>query len=160
MGQNVEGNQDFYQFEIQGRYFKRFASNGNLAARAKIGLARNTPSPFPLFVIDNNQNVRGVGNLIQRGNALWVFNTEYRQTAFEKNWFALQWTLFTDHAGIQSAGEPLQTLFKKENRHHFAGVGLRFIHEYIYKAVLRVDYGIALNQKRQSGLVFGIDQYF
>ena len=160
VGQNVEGDQDFYQFEIQGRYFKRLLSSGNLAVRGKIGLARNTPSPFPPFVIDNNQNVRGVGNLIQRGNALWVFNAEYRQTVFEKNWFVLQWTFFTDHAGIQSAGAPLQTLFKKENRHHFAGVGLRFIHKYIYKAVLRVDYGIALNDKRQSGLVFGIDQYF
>ena len=126
----------------------------------KVGLARNSDSPFPPFVIDNNQNVRGAGNLIQRGNGLWAINIEYRQTLVEQKWFAMQWSFFSDSAGIQPPGEKLYSLVKSKNRHHFAGVGLRFIHKYIYRDVLRLDYGIALHGQKRSGLVFGVGQYF
>lgn len=74
--------------------------------------------------------------------------------------FAMQWSFFSDNAGIQPPGEKLNSLVKSKNRHHFAGVGLRFIHKYIYRAVLRLDYGIALHGQKRSGLVFGVGQYF
>ena len=160
VGKNVDDSDEFYQFENESRYFKRIKTKGNFALRAKVGIARNSDSPFPPFVIDNNQNVRGAGNLIQRGNGLWTLNIEYRQTVFEHKWLAMQGTFFFDNAGIQPPGEKINTLFKRENRYHFTGIGLRFIHKFIYRAVLRLDYGISLHGQKQSGIVFGIGQYF
>lgn len=160
VGKNVDNSNEFYQFENESLYFKRIKTRGNFAFRMKAGLARNSDSPFPPFVIDNNQNVRGAGNLIQRGNGLWAINIEYRQTLVEQKWFAMQWSFFSDNAGIQPPDEKLNSLVKSKNRHHFAGVGLRFIHKYIYRAVLRLDYGIALHGQKRSGLVFGVGQYF
>jgi hypothetical protein len=39
------------------------------------------------FAVDNNINLRGVGNIIDRGTV--VLNSEYRHTLFEKiNWLS------------------------------------------------------------------------
>ena len=108
VGKNVDDSDEFYQFENESRYFKRIKSKGNFALRAKVGVARNSDSPFPPFVIDNNQNVRGAGNLIQRGNGLWTLNMEYRQTVLEHKWLAMQGTFFLDNAGIQTPGEKIK----------------------------------------------------
>jgi hypothetical protein len=59
-------------------YFKRVGKTGNWATRLRLGISSNDKSPFSPFVIDNNLNVRGVGNIIDRGTGTVVFNTEYR----------------------------------------------------------------------------------
>ena len=138
-GKSITQNNTFYMLENETSYFKRIKAFGNLAFRMQLGVARNIDSPFPHFANDNNSNVRGVGNLVQRGNAYWSFNTEYRHTLFEKNWLALQGNAFLDLAGIQPVNTTLNTLFKSKNQHRYSGIGLRFIHKYIYKAVLRID---------------------
>lgn len=125
-----------------------------------MGVARNIDSPFPPFAIDNNRNVRGVGNLVQRGNAYWSLNTEYRHTLFEKGWLALQANTFIDLAGIQPVNSSFNTLFMRKNQYQYGGIGLRLIHKYVYKAVLRIDYGINLDGFKNGSLVFGIDQFF
>ena len=127
---------------------------GNLAIRGQLGLARNIDSPFPPFVIDNNRNVRGAGNLVQRGNTYWAINTEYRHSLFEKGWFALQGNVFVDMAGIRPVDSKLSQLFKSENNYQYGGIGLRIIHKYIYKAVLRIDYGINLDGFKK--FIFGL----
>ena len=159
-GKSITDNNTFYTIENETKYFKRINKMGNLAIRGQLGLARNIDSPFSPFVIDNNRNVRGVGNLVQRGNAYWAINTEYRHTLFEKGWFALQGNTFIDIAGIQPVDSKLSQLFKSENNYQYGGIGFRFIHKYIYKAVLRIDYGINLDGFKNSSLVFGIDQFF
>ena len=142
------------------RFFKRIKQLGNLAFRLKLGMAKNNDTPFPPFAIDNNRNVRGSGNLIQRGSALWVINSEYRQSLFERKWFAMQANLFVDVAGIRPSGNALKDIFKNKNAHTYSGIGIRFIHKYIHNAVLRIDYGFAIGNSKQNGLVFGIGQYF
>ena len=159
-GKSITDNNTFYTIENETSYFKRIKSLGNLAFRAQLGVARNIDSPFPPFAIDNNRNVRGAGNLVQRGNAYWAINTEYRHSLFEKGWFALQGNVFVDMAGIRPVDQRFNALFKSENNYQYGGIGLRFIHKYIYKAVLRMDYGINLDGFKNSSLVFGIDQFF
>ena len=132
---------------------------GNLALRVKLGYAKNIDTPFPPFAIDNNRNVRGSGNLVQRGSALWVINSEYRQRLIEKKWFALQGNVFLDLAGIRPPGQALKDIFKTANTHAYSGIGIRFIHKYIYNAVFRIDYGFSLGKVDQQGIVFGIGQY-
>jgi hypothetical protein len=132
----------------------------DMALRVKLGYAKNIDTPFPPFAIDNNRNVRGSGNLVQRGSALWVINSEYRQSLFERKWFAMQANLFVDVAGIRPSGYALKDLFKNKNAHAYNGIGIRFIHKYIYNAVFRIDYGFSLGKVDQQGIVFGIGQYF
>ena len=159
-GETISNRNTFYSIENQTLYYKRIKEYGNLGFRFKLGLAKNIDTVFPPFAIDNNRNVRGSGNLIQRGSALWVFNSEYRHRLIEKKWFVLQGNLFVDIAGIRPSAYPLNDIFKNKNIHNYSGIGLRFIHKYIYNAVFRIDYGFALGGSKGKGLVFGIGQYF
>jgi len=77
-------------------YFDRVGDKGNWANRLRFGVASNSDSPFAPFSLDNNVNIRGVGNIIDRGTASLVLNTEYRHTLYEKNWFILQGNAFID----------------------------------------------------------------
>ena len=159
-GKTISNRNTFYSIENQTVYFKRIKEFGNLGFRLKLGLAKNINTLFPPFAIDNNRNVRGSGNLIQRGSSLWAFNSEYRHGLIEKKWFVLQGNLFVDFAGIRPSGNTINNIFKPKNTHAYSGIGLRFIHKYIYNAVLRIDYGFALGSSKVKGLVFGIGQYF
>jgi hypothetical protein len=52
------------------------------------GFGINSKSPFAPFAVDNNINLRGVGNIIDRGTGTVVLK-EYRHTLFEKiNWLS------------------------------------------------------------------------
>lgn len=159
-GNSITQNSTFYSLENELKYFKRLKEKVNLAVRFRLGFARNIDAPFPPFAIDNNRNVRGAGNLIQRGNALWAINTEYRHQLLEKKWLAVQANVFIDLAGIQPVNTSLDQLFYKENIYQYGGIGVRFIHKFIFKAILRIDYGINLKSFDNSAFVFGIDQYF
>jgi hypothetical protein len=141
-------------------YFKRVGKTGNWATRLRLGLSSNDESPFSPFVIDNNLNVRGVGNIIDRGTGTVVFNTEYRTTLFEKKWFVLQGNAFVDSATLRKPGDDFSDFSKSENIRVYPGVGLRFIHKTIFNAIFRIDYGFGITKNASNGIVFGIGQYF
>jgi hypothetical protein len=141
-------------------YFKRVGKTGNWTTRVRLGISSNDKSPFSPFVIDNNLNVRGVGNIIDRGTGTAVFNTEYRTTLFEKNWFVLQGNAFVDSATLRKPGGDFSDFSKSENIRVYPGVGLRFIHKTIFNAIFRIDYGFGITKNASSGIVFGIGQYF
>ena len=141
-------------------YFKRFGKSGNWATRVRLGLSSNDKSPFSPFVIDNNLNVRGVGNIIDRGTGTLVFNTEYRTTLYEKGWFVLQGNAFIDSATLRKPGGNFNDFTNAENLRVFPGVGLRFIHKTIFNAIFRIDYGFGITKNASNGIVFGIGQYF
>ena len=140
-------------------YYKQVGEKGNWASRFRIGIATNNNSPFAPFAVDNNINIRGVGNIIDRGTAALVFNTEYRYDLFEKKSFVLQGNAFIDSGTWRNPGGDIEDFVQSENIKLFSGLGLRFVHKKIFNAVFRIDYGISLNQP-VSGLVFGIGQYF
>lgn len=142
------------------QYFQRFGKRGNWASRLRLGLATNNDTPFAPFAVDNNLNIRGVGNLIDRGTAAIVLNTEYRHTLYEKGWFALQGNAFLDAGSWRNPGGDLGDFADTQNLRVYPGIGLRFIHKKIFNAIFRIDYGIGITQDATQGLVFGIGQYF
>ncbi|MBF04685.1 MAG: outer membrane protein assembly factor [Flavobacterium sp.] len=172
----VEGikNSSYFQFVTQTNsfqnefligwndfvYLKRFGKTGNFGTRIRLGLASNDVSPFAPFALDNNINLRGVGNIIDRGTGSFVMNNEYRYTLYEKKWFVLQSNTFIDLGSWRKPGGNWNDFVASENFRIFPGVGLRFIHKTIFNAIFRIDYGIGINENGAKGLVFGIGQYF
>ncbi|MGB5654908.1 MAG: hypothetical protein WBM56_13855, partial [Robiginitalea sp.] len=159
-----KGDNDLLRNFFIGRndfeYFKRIRGRGNWASRLRLGFATNDTTPFAPFALDNQLNIRGVGNVVDRGTASVVLNTEYRYTLIEKGWFAMQSNIFVDAGTWQDPGGQLSDLVKFDNSALFTGLGVRFIHRRIFNAVLRIDYGISLTDKVNNGIVFGIGQYF
>ncbi len=135
-------------------YYKRVGKKGNWASRLRLGLASNDDSPFAPFAVDNNLNVRGVGNIIDRGTGVIVLNTEYRHTLIDKNWFVLQSNVFVDSGTWRNPGGDFGDI------RVYPGIGLRFIHKQIFNAVFRIDYGYGITPDATRGFVFGIGQYF
>ena len=142
------------------QYFVRFRESGNFATRLRIGLATNADSPFASFSVDNNLNIRGVGNTIDRGTGAIVLNTEYRHTFIEKNWFAIQANAFIDAGSWRNPGGDLGDFGDDQNLRVYPGLGVRFIHKKIFNVTLRIDYGYGITPDATSGFVFGIGQYF
>lgn len=142
------------------QYFKRIGKRGNWANRLRLGIATNSDTPFAPFSVDNNLNLRGVGNTIDRGTAAIVLNTEFRYTLYEKNWFSLQGNAFVDAGSWRNPAGDFGDFTESQNLRVYPGFGLRFIHKKIFNAIFRIDYGIGVTPDATQGLVFGIGQYF
>lgn len=151
---------DFLIWWNDFQYFTRVGEKGNWANRLRLGLATNADSPFAPFSVDNNLNVRGVGNTIDRGTGVIVLNTEYRYTFLDKPWFAIQGNAFIDAGSWRNPGGDLGDFGDDQNLRVYPGIGMRFIHKKIFNATFRVDYGYGITPSSTSGLVFGIGQYF
>ena len=141
-------------------YYKRIGIRGNWANRLRLGLASNVNSPFAPFTVDNNLNIRGVGNTIDRGTGAIVFNTEYRHTFIDKDWFVLQGNFFVDGGTWRNPGGDFGDFSESENLRVYPGVGLRFMHKRIFNAIFRIDYGYGITKNSANGLVLGMGQYF
>lgn len=151
---------DFLIWWNDFQYFLRVGEKGNWASRLRLGLATNADSPFAPFSVDNNLNVRGVGNTIDRGTGVIVLNTEYRYTLLDKPWFVVQGNAFVDAGSWRNPGGDLGDFGDDQNLRVYPGLGLRFIHKKIFNATFRVDYGYGITPSATSGFVFGIGQYF
>ncbi|MFC4634755.1 POTRA domain-containing protein [Dokdonia ponticola] len=151
---------DFLIWWNDFQYFLKVGQKGNWANRLRLGLATNDDSPFAPFSVDNNLNVRGVGNTIDRGTGVIVLNTEYRYTFLDKPWFAIQGNAFIDAGSWRNPGGDLGDFGDDQNLRVYPGIGMRFIHKKIFNATFRVDYGYGITPSATSGLVFGIGQYF
>lgn len=141
-------------------FFKRIGKKGNWASRLRVGLSSNDDSPFAPFALDNNLNIRGVGNIVDRGTGTIVFNTEYRMTLYEKKWFVLQGNAFLDSGSWRKPGGYFGDFVDIDNIKVYPGIGLRFIHKTIFNATIRIDYGFGITPNSTNGIVFGIGQYF
>ena len=141
-------------------YYKRVGNRGNWANRLRLGVATNNDSPFAPFAVDNNLNIRGVGNTIDRGTAAIVLNTEYRYTVYEKDWFVFQANAFIDAGSWRNPGGDFGDFGDDQNLRVYPGAGVRFIHKRIFNTVFRIDYGYGITRDATNGFVFGIGQYF
>lgn len=142
-------------------YYKKVKERGNWASRLRLAAAiGNDDSPFAPFTLDNQLNIRGVGNTVDRGTAAIVLNTEYRHTFYEKGWFVVQGNAFVDAGSWRSPGGSFSELFDGTSTRLYPGVGLRLIHKKIFNAVFRIDYGYGIGEEATNGIVFGIGQYF
>jgi len=150
----------FVIFRNDFTYFKRIKEHGNWASRLTLGLASNDDSPFAPFAVDNNLNIRGVGNLIDRGTGAVILNTEYRYSFIDKEWFVLQGNAFIDAGTWRNPGGDFSDFTNIDNVRIYPGLGIRFTHKRIFNAVFRIDYGIGITPDSTQGFVFGIGQYF
>jgi len=141
-------------------YFKRVGERGNWANRLRAGLSTNDDTPFAPFSVDNNLNIRGVGNVIDRGTGVLVLNTEYRYTLLDKSWYALQSNVFIDAGSWRNPGGDFGDFGESQNIRVYPGVGFRFMHKKIYNAIFRLDFGYGITRDATQGFVFGIGQYF
>ena len=141
-------------------YFKRIGKKGNWANRLRLGLASNVDSPFAPFTVDNNLNIRGVGNTIDRGTGAIVLNTEYRYSLIDKDWFVLQGNVFIDGGTWRNPGGDFGDFGDSQNIRIYPGFGIRLIHKRIFNAVFRIDFGRGITPDASQGFVFGIGQYF
>ena len=141
-------------------FFKRIGKRGNFATRLRLGLAKNIASPFAPFAVDNNLNIRGVGNTIDRGTGSVVLNTEYRFTLLDKNWLVLQGNAFIDSGSWRNPGGTFDDFIQSENLRVYPGIGIRVMHKKIFNAIFRIDYGHGITRDSSKGFVFGIGQYF
>ncbi|NJX14862.1 POTRA domain-containing protein [Tamlana crocina] len=141
-------------------YFKRLGEKGNWATRVRIGLSSNDETPFAPFSVDNNLNIRGVGNTIDRGTGAVVLNTELRHTIIQKNWFVLQSNVFIDAGSWRNPGGDFDDFANSDNVKFYPGLGVRFMHKKIYNAIFRIDYGYGISKNASRGFVFGVGQYF
>ena len=141
-------------------YYKRVGDRGNWANRLRVGFASNEDTPFAPFSVDNNLNIRGVGNVIDRGTGVVVLNTEYRYALYKKKNITLQGNIFVDAGSWRNPGGDLGDFSDTDNLRVYPGLGLRFIHKKIYNAVFRIDYGYGITKNGTQGFVFGIGQYF
>ena len=161
---DVGGNeflQDFLALRNDFIHYRKIRSRGNWASRLRLATVfGNEDSPFAPFTLDNQLNIRGVGNTVDRGISAIVLNTEYRHTLYEKGWFVMQGNVFIDAGSWQNPGEDFSELFDGSNVKFHPGLGVRFIHKRIFNAVFRLDYGIGIGNNATNGIVFGIGQYF
>lgn len=158
------GGEEFLEDAFVGtndlEYFYRIGEKGNLANRLRLSYTSNDNSPFAPFALDNQINIRGVGNTVDRGTASVVINTEYRHTLLEKGWFVIQSNAFIDAGSWRTPGNDINQLFDGSTIRVNPGLGVRFIHKRIFNAVIRLDYGFGIGEDETSGLVFGIGQFF
>ncbi|MEM8926577.1 MAG: POTRA domain-containing protein [Bacteroidota bacterium] len=158
-GQEFLGN--FLSLRNDFIYYKKLGTKGNWANRLRLAAAiGNEDSPFAPFTLDNQLNIRGVGNVVDRGTGAIVLNTEYRHTLYEKGWFVVQSNVFLDAGAWRDPGEPFSQLFDGSNTRFYPGAGFRLIHKRIFNAVFRLDYGFGIGANTTNGIVFGIGQYF
>ncbi len=141
-------------------FFKRIGKKGNLATRLRLGLAKNIASPFAPFAVDNNLNIRGVGNTIDRGTGSVVLNAEYRFTLLDRKWLVLQGNAFVDSGSWRNPGGTFDDFIQSQNLRIYPGVGIRVMHKKIFNAIFRIDYGYGITPDSSKGFVFGIGQYF
>ncbi len=141
-------------------YYLRVGQKGNWASRLRLGLSSNLDTPFAPFAVDNNLNIRGVGNTIDRGTAAIVLNTEYRHTLIDKDWFVLQSNVFVDGGSWRNPGGDFSDFGDDQNLRIYPGIGIRFMHKKIFNAIFRIDYGHGITNEASKGIVFGIGQYF
>ncbi|MEX0315548.1 MAG: POTRA domain-containing protein [Allomuricauda sp.] len=158
------GNQflkSFLSLRNDAILYKKIGQKGNWASRLRLAATfGNEESPFAPFTLDNQLNIRGVGDTVDRGIAAAVLNTEYRHTLYEKGWFVFQGNAFLDTGTWRNPGEGFSDLFNSSNIRVYPGLGVRFIHKRIFNAVFRLDYGFGLGDNATNGIVFGIGQYF
>jgi hypothetical protein len=151
--------QAFIKIFNESRWYT-FQNKWNYAGRLRMGVATNTATPFPPFVVDSYINLRGSGNRIARGSAEFTINQEIRYTLYEKPWGAVQGVAFIDAGSWRPAGGDWDDLIDTEFMLAFGGLGARLHLQKFYNLFLRADYGVNPIQLNQQGLVLGVGQYF
>jgi len=153
-------NVPFYIVYNDTRFFKRIGAKTNIGVRFRTGLSTNNDSPFAPFVLDSYINIRGSGNKVDRGTGTLIMNLEFRQTLIDKKSFALQGVVFSDAGSWRLPGGDFNDFLDMDNLKTFVGGGCRVIYKKAYNAIIRIDYGVNVQYKKDRAFVLGLGQYF
>lgn len=152
--------QHFWKITNDFRWYKRVGREGNWAARLLTGISQNDATPFPAFVHDDYVNLRSVGDRVARGSAEVTFNLEYRHSLWEHELWVIQGVLYSDMSTLRPAGEDWESMTRKVNNRVIGGTGLRLHYNRIYGLILRLDFGVNLDDPYQNGIVVGLGHFF
>jgi hypothetical protein len=142
-------------------YFVKLGNMINIAMRAEVELASNHTLPQEAFFIDDRTKIRHSGSRAQRGTAGTTFNFELRNVLLSNESFGIQTALFADFGAWRPAGGSLTDMFEKTKYHEsFVGAGIRIRTPGVRPVILRFDYGYDFINTKETGLSFGIGQYF
>lgn len=150
----------FLKLLLDGSWQTFTGKRGNLATHMRFGISTNNYSPFSPFVLDGFQNVRGIGNRVERGTAELIVNAEYRYSFLKHKYVTLQAAGFVDYGSLRSAGDKFDQFFEKSENNIFTGVGIRVHLNVLYKTCVRVDYSVSPANPSQQGFTFGFGQFF
>lgn len=142
-------------------YFIKLGNMTNIAMRAEVELATNHTLPQEAFFIDDQTKIRHSGNRSQRGTAGATLNFELRNVLLSNESFGIQTALFADLGAWRPAGGNFADMFEKTKYHEsFVGAGIRLRTPGVRPVILRFDYGYDFINTKETGLSFGIGQYF
>lgn len=150
----------FYQFVSESAYYKRISTSGDLALRFKFGLTSNHLGYFSPFTLDSYLNIRGVGNIVDRGTGQIVLNMEYRHIVKHTNFGCWQLVGFIDSGTWRHPYGDYTDFLNHQNLKVFQGFGGRVFIKKLSDLVIRVDFGYDIGNIRNNGFVFGFGQYF
>lgn len=129
----------------------------NIAAQAQLGTKSGHEFQHK-FYLGGLDTVRGFLDGQFRGDHYWLLNAELRPTLWSSSLAVVQGNLFADAA--KTWDEQNFSLAGFEHPFLSTGVGLRIILPRIYRAVVRLDVARTHTPVKQTGVAFGLQQFF
>ncbi len=133
------------------------ARDWNIAAQAQLGTKTGHEVQHK-FYLGGLDTLRGFLDGQFRGDHYWLVNAEVRPTLWNSPRAVLQGNLFVDVA--KTWDDQSFSLAGFEHPFVSTGAGLRIILPRIYRAVLRLDVARTHTPVRQTGIAFGLQQFF
>ncbi len=148
---------NFARAELRWLGAWRPARDWNLATQAQLGTKTGHEAQHK-FYLGGLDTLRGFLDGQFRGDHYWLVNAELRPTLWSSPLAVLQGNVFTDVAKTWDG----QGFSRAGFAHPFvsAGAGLRVILPRIYRAVLRLDLARTYTPVQQTGIAFGLQQFF
>ena len=129
----------------------------NIAMQAQLGTKTGNEVQHK-FYLGGLDTLRGFLDGQFRGDHYWLVNAELRPTLWSSPHVVLQGNVFADLA--KTWDDESFSLAGFERPFVSTGAGLRMILPRIYRAVLRLDVARTLTPVRQTGIAFGLQQFF
>lgn len=153
------------RFNFQKAYFtaQRYwmpAEKSMLASQFRFGYSSFNDSPFPAFFVDDFENVRGVGDRIARGSSESTVNIEWRQTLWQTSFLYVQLVPFVDYTCVLPSDYKLNPDPIWNHDYIRLGAGARIGTYHFFNACFRIDATIDPENKKFTGFVLGVGQYF
>jgi outer membrane protein assembly factor BamA len=140
--------------DFEGYYYKLWNPHWVLALHTQW---RETRSNYAenQFYLGGFSSVRGVADGELYGPRFGYLNAEMRKVVFKSKYLWLQAAAFSD---IGYAGTDWDDF--GDDYQWGGGVGLRFACPLVNRMVIRVDYGMGLNGKKEAGISAGFNGFF
>ena len=138
-----------------GFYPIYFLKNSYIATRLGLSIT-DSDNPINQYYIGGLDKLRGFNYSQFYGKTALYFNFEFRYTAWEGNYVALQIVPFFDAA---NTGNDLNQIFSQKSASSY-GIGLRVPLKRVNRIAARIDYATTITPFIKNGISFGLIQFF